>query len=304
MVYEEDHMPHIPVLLKEVLALTDPKPGEYFVDATIGNGGHAEAILEKIIPGGKILGIDWNNDAIMKLQQKFHREIEKGELILQRGNFAMIAEVIGKTKFEKLNCVIADLGMSSEEIEESGRGFSFLRNEPLLMTYEANPEPEALTAGEIINTFPAEDLVQIFRQFGEERRARRYASAIIAARKSTPIRTSAELATIIEKASFGRRGRIHPATKIFQALRIAVNTELENLTALIENGFAELASGGKMLIISYYSLEDRIVKQAFRARAGEGMAQLLTKKPITPSFEEIKQNPRSRSAKLRVIRKI
>lgn len=297
-------MPHIPVLLKEVLTLADPKPGEYFVDATIGNGGHTEAILEKIIPGGKILGIDWNSDAIMKLQQKFHREIEKGSLILQRGNFAMIAEMIGKAKFEKPNCIIADLGMSSEEIEESGRGFSFLRNEPLLMTYEANPEPEALTAGEIINTFREEDLVQLFRQFGEERHARRYASAIIAARKSAPIRTSAKLALIIEEASFGRRGRIHPATKIFQALRIAVNTELENLAALIENGFPTLANGGRMLIISYHSLEDRIVKQAFRARAADGTAQLLTKKPITPSFEEIKQNPRSRSAKLRVIRKI
>lgn len=297
-------MPHVPVLLKEVLLLADPKPGEYFVDATIGNGGHAEAILEKIIPGGKLLGIDWNNQAIMKLKQKFQREIKMGILILETGNFALLVNILRAQKLSRLDGIIADLGMSSEEIEESGRGFSFLRNEPLLMTYEANPQPEALTAGRIINTFSEEDLIQLFRQFGEERRARHYASAIIAARKSAPIRTSGELAAIIEKASFGRRGRIHPATKIFQALRIAVNTELENLAALIENGFTGLASGGRMLIISYHSLEDRIAKQAFRARAADGTAQLLTKKPITPSLEEIQQNPRSRSAKLRAIKKV
>jgi 16S rRNA (cytosine1402-N4)-methyltransferase len=206
--------------------------------------------------------------------------------------------------------------MSSEELEESGRGFSFQRDEPLLMTYDANPTIEASSAEKIVNTFPEEVLVEIFRKFGEERFSRRYARTIIASRKLSPIRSSRELAAIIESVApprtaasrlYGaprRRVRIHPATRIFQALRIAVNQELDNLSALIENGFSALNPGGRMLIISYHSLEDRIVKQAFRKRAAEGAGKMLVKKPIRPTAQEVSQNPRSRSAKLRVIQKL
>jgi 16S rRNA (cytosine1402-N4)-methyltransferase len=297
-------MAHIPVLLQEVLEFADPKPGEYFIDATLGNGGHARAILEKILPRGKLLGIDWNEDAIMNIEKKFKREIRMHAVIVEKGNFARIAEIVRRKKFPQPDGIIADLGMSSEELEESGRGFSFKKSEPLLMTYDAHPAPDALTAGKIVNEFSEEALRNIFREFGEERYAGRYARAIVAHRKIRPIRTSRELAAIIERAAPAGTSRIHPATRVFQALRIAVNDELENLRALISDGFNLLDRGGRMVIISYHSLEDRIVKHEFRRRVSAGTAHTLTKKPVRPSARELRQNPRSRSAKLRAIMKI
>lgn len=308
-------MAHVPVLREEVLSLLDPKPGENFVDTTIGAGGHSAEILKRIAPSGRLLGIDWNDEAILSLEKKFSREIQKGALMLRTGNFASISDILFEANFPPPDGILSDLGMSSEEIEESGRGFSFRRDEPLLMTYDANPSQEALTAGKIINTFSETELIHIFREFGEERYAGRYGRAIVAARRIKPIQSTIELAEIIERISpirksglrgrgaFHRRRRIHPATKIFQALRITVNQELDNLSLLIRNGFSLMASGGRMLVISYHSLEDRIVKWEFRERAAGKFGKILTKKPITPSFTEVEINPRARSAKLRAISK-
>lgn len=298
-------MAHIPVLLQETLKFADPKPGECFIDATIGNGGHAKAILERLLPGGRLLGIDWNSDAIMNIEKKLQKEIRMNVLIVEIGNFAEIARIARRKNFSRVNGIIADLGVSSEELEESGRGFSFKKSEPLLMTYDAHPNPNALTAAKIVNEFPEETLQNMFREFGEERYAAKIARAIVAARRAAPIRTSKELADIIADAVPRRRSRrIHPATRVFQALRIAVNDELENLRAFLNGGFELLDRGGRMIVISYHSLEDRIVKQEFRQRASGGIAALLTKKPVRPSAEEIRRNPRARSAKLRAITRL
>jgi 16S rRNA (cytosine1402-N4)-methyltransferase len=294
-------MAHIPVLLKEVLEFANLRSGDYFIDATIGNGGHAQAILQQISPHGKLLGIDWNQDAIMKLKRKFKKEIARGILMVEVANFSHIVEIVKRKKFPNPNGILADLGMSSEELEESGRGFSFKRDEPLLMTYDANPPPQALTAEKIVNTFSEKELIEIFLKFGEERFAKRYARAIISNR---PIRTSLQLAKIIVRHSPRSSHRLHPATRVFQALRIAVNNELENLQTLINDGFNILKPEGRMLIISYHSLEDRIVKFEFRKRVATNSARLITKKPIRPSAEEIRRNPRARSAKLRVLQKL
>lgn len=296
-------MPHIPVLLEETIALLDPKPNENFIDATIGNGGHAKAILERIAPTGKLVGIDWNQEAIMKLGTQFKKEIAAGCLIPHRGNFAGIAD-IARRFLGRVDGIVADLGMSSEELEESGRGFSFKKDEPLLMTYDANPAPDAVTAEKIVNKWPETKLVEIFRAFGEEPFAKRYARQIIRARAAKPIRTSRELASLIETHAIRRNFRIHPATRIFQALRIAVNRELENLAALLTSGVNILAPEGRMAVISYHSLEDRIVKHEWRRLASLEIAEILTKKPVRPSRDELVRNPRSRSAKLRVVKKL
>ncbi len=297
-------MPHIPVLLEEVLQFANPKPGEYFIDATIGTGGYAKEILKKIYPGGKLLAIDLDNNAIMKIKKKFKKEIEMNILRVECGNFASIKEIARKNGFFKINGIIADLGMSSEQLEESGRGFSFKKEEPLLMTYSSEPAFNSLTAEKIVNQLSEKDLSRIFKEFGEEKYANRYAREIIRARRIKPITSSKELAEIITRVSPKRKYRLHPATRVFQAIRIVVNNELENLKLLIGNGFEILASQGRMVIISYHSLEDRIVKQEFKKLVLDKIAISLTKKPVRPSQNEINLNPRSRSAKLRAIQKI
>lgn len=299
-------MAHIPVLLNEVLYWMDPKPNTNVIDATIGGGGHAEALLERIAPQGKLLGIDWDLEAITGLQKKFEHQIKKEHLILFQGNFTEISKIMRETKFQYIFGIVADLGMSSDTLEKSGRGFSFQRDEPLLMTYNSNPSADMLTAERIVNTFSQEELEEIFRKFGDERRARTYANAIVKARDNKRIRTSKGLAEIIREVNPERRGkaRIHPATKIFQALRIAVNNELYNLEKLIEDGVRELEPCGRILIISYHSLEDGIVKRAFKKMASAGDVEILTKKPIRPSREEVSENRRARSAKLRAAKKL
>lgn len=299
-------MAHIPVLLNEVLYWMNPKPNTNVIDATIGGGGHAEVLLERIAPHGKLLGIDWDPGAIAELQKKFEHQIKKERLILFQGNFADISKIMRETKFQYIFGIVADLGMSSDTLEKSGRGFSFQKEEPLFMTYDSNPPADMLTAEKIVNTFPQEELEEIFRKFGEERRARACANAIVKARVRNKIRTSKELAEIIRKANPGRRGRarIHSATKIFQALRIAVNNELDNLERLMEDGVRELEPGGRILIISYHSLDDGIVKRAFKKMASAGDIEILTKKPVGPSKKEILENRRARSAKLRAAKKL
>jgi len=295
---------HIPVLQKEVIKYLDPKTNENFIDCTIGGGGHALAILEKIQPNGKVLGVDWDEEIIRRLKIK-------NNLILVCDNFANLKKFIKKYNFENISGVLFDLGYCSWHLEESGRGFSFLRNEPLDMRY--NIKSKILTAEKIVNEWSEDALERILKEYGEERYAGRIARKIIEARKLRPIKTTFQLVELIKRAMPGRyhyrkisrrkaRGFLrdrHPATRTFQALRIAVNDELNNFKKALPQALEALEPDGKLVIISFHSLEDRIAKNFFKDRAEKGLVKILTKKPIKPSTEEIKINPRSRSAKLR-----
>ncbi|MBI4709394.1 MAG: 16S rRNA (cytosine(1402)-N(4))-methyltransferase RsmH [Candidatus Portnoybacteria bacterium] len=313
-------MNHIPVLQKEVVQYLDPKPDENFIDATIGGGGHALIILEKNAPQGKLLGIDLDKKAIDDLEAKPEISPFKKRLILVCDNFSNLGEIVKENNFINVKGILADLGLSSMELEERGRGFSFLRDEPLIMRYAQDKleskneevkstgknlklsEPENnLTAAEILNSWSEEELNKIFWDYGGERFSRQIARKIIEERKIKPIITTFQLVEIIKKATpaWYHHRRIHPATKTFQALRIAVNDELNNLNKFLSVAIDALDSGGRLAIISFHSLEDRIVKNFFKEKKQEGGITILTKKVVTPSQEEILNNPRSRSAKLR-----
>ncbi len=287
---------HKSVLLKESIAILNPQEGEFFIDGTVGSGGHSEAILEKIGLSGKLLGIDWDEKAIENWKLKIGNCLN---VVLVNANYADLIEILKEKKLLKADGLIVDLGFSSEQIEKSGKGFSFMKDEPLIMRY-AN---EGGTVAEIVNGFNEKDLADIFWKYGEERFSRQIAKKIVEERKRGRILTTFELVEIIKKAvpKFYERGRLHPATRVFQALRIYVNCELENLETLLKKIPEILKSKGRVAIISFHSLEDRLVKNYFRQMAKEGCAEILTKKPITPTEEEIKNNPRSRSAKMRAI---
>jgi len=293
---------HIPVLQKEVLEFLSPKADENFIDATIGGGGHAFEILKHTAPNGKLLGIDVNLAAIEDLKEKIKNEEIKNRLILICGNFSNLQNIVRDFNFNSVRGVLADLGFSSGEIETSGRGFSFLRDEPLDMRYGKNE----LTAEKIINNWSDQDLTKIFREYGEERFADKIAAAIVRDRKTKRIETTFELVRIIRQSTpyFYHRRRLHPATKVFQALRIAVNDELNNLNKFLPQVLDVLVSGGRLAIISFHSLEDRIVKNCLKEKKREGLIEILTKKVTRPRHEEIAQNPRARSAKLRAAIKI
>ncbi len=280
---------HIPVLQKEVLQYLDPKPNENFIDATIGSGGHALAILKRVGPRGRVLGIDWDPQVITNFELRTSNfELQK-RLILVCDNFVNLKEIIKKTKFDKVNGILFDLGMSSWHLEESGRGFSFQKKEPLDMRYNLqNP----LTAERIINFWSKLEIEKILREYGEEKRAKRIAEKIIETRKVTPIKNTFQLRKIINQV------KVQPR-RTFQALRIAVNDELNNLKKALPQALEILKPGGRLVVISFHSLEDRIVKNFLKDQAKEGLFRILTKKPVRPSLIEIKINPRSRSAKLR-----
>ena len=312
---------HIPVLLKESIEILSPKKGEFFIDATIGGGGHSAEILKKIGASGKLLGVDWDKDAIESLNLpagggKFK---DCKNIILVNGNYADLPEILKENKLPKADGLLLDLGMSSDQLEHSGRGFSFLRDEPLIMTYMTNLANRFLTAAEVVNSFSEKELADIFWEYGEERYSRQIAKNIVEERnpraKSASwligagqgkkrILTTFELVEIIKKAvpKNYEQGRIHPATKVFQALRIYVNGELDNLEKLLKNLTAVLKPNGRAVIISFHSLEDRLVKNNFRQMVKERKAEFLAKKPIRPSIEEIRNNLRARSAKMRAIK--
>jgi len=299
---------HIPVLQKEVIQYLSPKPNENFIDCTIGEAGHTLAILEKTAPKGKILGIDADPEQIENCKLKIGNL--KKRITLVCDNYANLREIVKKYKFRPIQGILFDLGMSSWHLEQSKRGFSFQRNEPLDMRY--NPE-NPLTAEKIVNLWSKSEIEKILREYGEERFAERIAQEIINQRKIKPIKRTFQLVEIIKKAtprwyqhprtrtsSVWRRGRISPATRTFQALRIAVNAELENLKKVLPQTLEVLKPGGRLVIISFHSLEDRIVKNFFKE---EKNLKILTKKPLGPTLSEIKINPRSRSAKLRACSK-
>lgn len=286
---------HIAVLIKEVLEYLDPKPGENFIDCTVGQGGHARTILEKTGPDGKILGIDQDPEQI-EICRKNLLDFEE-RIILVNSSYTKLKEIVKEHNF-KADGILLDLGMSSYHIDESGRGFSLKKDEPLDMRY--NPE-DTLTAKEIVNTYPVEEIERILREYGEERFAKKISEEI--AKERGEIKSTFQLVEIIRRAipSKFRQERIHFATRTFQALRIATNKELENIENVLPQLLEVLKENGRIAIISFHSLEDRIIKNFFRDKSKENILKILTKKPITVSFEEKKQNPRSRSAKLRVI---
>lgn len=289
-------MKHEPVLLNEVIKLLDPKKGEFFIDGTFGGGGHSAAILEKVGLEGELLVMDWDENNI----DNGKKILPAKNVIWANNNFARLPAILKTRKLPKADGLLLDLGFSSEQLGGSGRGFSFLRDEPLLMTYAGDSAP----VSEILAVISEQDLADIIKTLGEERYAQSISRAIIARRKKKPIVTSGDLAQIIKDAVPGNyeRGRIHPATRTFQALRIHANRELENLEAVLKNLTQVVRSGGRIAIISFHSLEDRLVKNYFRNLAKAGGAEILTKKPVTASLEELRKNPRSRSAKLRLIK--
>ncbi len=284
-------MSHIPVLLKEVLDSLNPKPGQNFIDCTIGFAGHAIPILEKVAPMGKVLGIELDKEVFKKL--KFQDNI-----ILVRGNYADLKQIVKENNFYPINGILFDLGMSSWQIEKKGRGFSFQKDEPLDMRVDNGQ----LTAEGIINQWPEKELIRVFQEYGEERYAGRIAKIICQIRQTRPIKTTKQLVDLIIKIV--PRTRIHPATRIFQALRITVNDELNNLKKSLPQALEILEKNGRLAIISFHSLEDRIIKNFFKQEAKEVNLKILTKKPVRPTDNEVNLNPRSRSAKLRVAVKL
>jgi len=295
---------HIPVLKKEVIEYLDLKPNENFIDCTIGEGGHSLAILEKNGPEGKILGIDWNPDIIQNTKYEIRNTEYKNRLILICDNFSNLKNIVERLNFGQVTGILLDLGMSSWHLEESKKGFSFKRNEPLDMRY--NAEAQDLTAETIVNEWPETEIEKILTEYGEERFAKIIANEIIKTRKARPIKTTFELAEIIRKIVPGwyRRQKIHFATRTFQALRIAVNDELNNLKEVLPQTIDILKPGGRLIIISFHSLEDRIAKSFLKESSQKGQFKILTKKPVRPEREEVNSNPRSRSARLRVAIKI
>ena len=294
---------HISVLPQETLDFLNPQKGETIVDATVDGGGHAVMICKKLGEGGMLVAID--EDSLL-LKETFANLSKIGPKIVPiNGNFRHIENLLNEEGIAKVDGVLFDFGMSSNQIENSGRGFSFDRDEPLLMTYDPNPEPEELTAYQVVNSWSEQDLADIIFRYGEERYARRIAKAIIEARKEKPVVTTYELKKIIEDSvpAGYREGKIHPATRTFQAIRIAVNDELNAVREGLVGAWQVLSPQGRLVAISFHSLEDRIVKHFLKDKHLSGEGALLTKKPNIAGEKETSQNRRARSAKLRAITK-
>jgi len=316
-------MIHTAVLKKEVLEYLDPKPNEDFVDCTIGEGGHSEDILKKNGPEGKVLGIDLDLQQITS-SQWLHVQF-KDRIVLVNESYANLIEIIERKGFGQVNPVrgqdtsgapqtnktsngvngiLLDLGMSSAQLEKTHKGFSFQVDQGLDMRY--NDEVNYLTAEKIVNEWSEEKIKDILENYGEEKFAKKIAKNIFEQRKLGRIKTTFQLIEIVKDATPSAywRGKIHYATRTFQALRIAVNDELENIKRVLPQAVSVLASEGRLVLISFHSLEDRIVKNFFASEAKKGILKILTKKPVTAGREELGKNPRSRSAKLRVAVKI
>lgn len=286
---------HKPVLLKEAISFLDIKSGEKYIDATVGGGGHSEAILKA---QGEVLGIDCDPEAIQAAGEYLSSACPDTSWQLAQGNFAELKEIAVAHGFERVAGVFFDLGASSYQLETAKRGFSFNLEGPLDMRMDPSLE---VTAADLINGLNKGELDELFSKLGEEHYSRRIARSICRARKIAPITTCNQLVEIIVKSRprRGRFDRVHPATRCFQALRIAVNDELNNLKKVLPQALELLKPGGRLVVISFHSLEDRIVKNFLKSAAGEGKLHILTKKPIRPTIKEINANPRSRSAKLR-----
>lgn len=293
---------HRSVLLNEAIDGLNLSNKSLVIDGTFGAGGHTFEICKKY-PNVRILAIDQDKGAL-KRGEDASKKLDC-KISFFNTNFRKLDEVLEKEKVSGVDGVILDLGLSSDQLENSGRGFSFLKDEPLLMTMKANPKEEDLTAADIINTWSEESLADIIYGYGEERFSRKIAKGIVDARKQERIETTFQLVKVISEAVPGgyRKGRLHFATKTFQAIRIAVNDELGALKDGLEKGFKVLNEGGRMSVITFHSLEDRVVKRFNKEVEKEGKAILINKKPITAGKDEIKGNSRARSAKLRILEK-
>ncbi len=291
---------HIPVLLNEVLEYLEPKPECNYVDCTLNGGGHTKEILKRNDKNGLVMGIEVDKDIFNKINQE-----EINRLVAVNDSYSNLKEIVTKEKFKNINGILFDIGMSSYHIDQSEKGFSFLKDEPLFMSYNVDKGNQR-TAYEIVNQYNEKDLVDILFKYGEERYSRKIAKSIIEKRKKRSINTTFELVDIIASAvpMNYKRGKIHFATRTFQALRIEVNRELDNFFDALPQALEVLDSGGRIVVITFHSLEDRIVKNYFRDWSKKGLVTLLTKKPITAQDQEIKENPRSRSAKLRAVIKL
>lgn len=305
------YMRHIPVLLNEVLEGLKLQPGSMVVDCTLGDAGHSEAILERIGDKGKLLGIDADPESLLRAKRNLYRFGE--QVIFVRDNFVNLKKIAQENKIVPANAILMDLGWSTPQFKERGRGFSFLSPtgtaEPLDMRYSAD---KGQTAADIVNNYSAPDLEKIFRSHGEEKLSQEIAEAIVEKRTEKKISSTAELVEIILQVYRTKLktekevpwiGGIHPATKVFQALRIAVNLELEVLKQALPQAVEILAPGGRLAVITFHSLEDRIVKQYFKAQANK-TTKLVNKKPLIAAEQELAANPSARSAKLRIIEKI
>jgi len=305
---------HEPVLLSAALTFLAPRDGGRYIDATFGGGGHSRAILEASAPGGQVLAIDADPVAVARARALAERY--PGRLLPCHGNFRDLARLAQSHGFVPVDGILFDLGLSSDQLADPARGFSFQLAGPLDMRFDpTSGQPAAV----IVNTWSAEELAELFWQYGEEPRAWAIARAIVAERARQPIETTTQLAALVERVAGGRRERIHPATRVFQALRIAVNQELEVLAAGLAQAVETLRPGGRLVVIAFHSLEDRLVKQFFRREAASCLCppgtpvcvcghrprlRLLTPRPVRPSAEEIARNPRSRSARLRAAERI
>jgi 16S rRNA (cytosine1402-N4)-methyltransferase len=302
---------HKPVLYQEIIHALQPHSGGRYVDGTLGAGGHARGILEACAPDGRLLGLDVDPQALALARETlapYERRIH-----LAQASHIALAEQLASLGWDAVDGIVLDLGASSMQFDDPGRGFSFMQDGPLDMRFGINA---TMTAEEVVNTFDERELADVIFKYGEDRDARKIARAIV---NNRPLHTTGELVAVIEKASPRRGGKIHPATRTFQALRIVVNDELAAVEKTLPQAVAALKSGGRCAVISFHSLEDRIVKEYFREQGKrlinppyermyeverKAVVKLVNKKPILPGEEEIRDNPRARSAKLRVVEKL
>ena len=308
---------HIPAMLNEVVNYLNCRPGNVYVDGTLGGCGHARAICEKIIPGGTLIGIDQDIDAVSNAETVL--KDYSSNIHLFHGNFIRLPEFLEQLEIDSVDGILLDLGLSQHQIENSGRGFSFRKDEPLDMRMDIQSRQ---TAQELVNDLSQQELQELFRKYGEERRAKQIAKNIAVIRRREKIRTSKQLAQIIIDsipAKASSQQKIHPATRVFMALRIAVNRELERLETFLEHAVDLLNPGGRLCVLSFHSLEDRIVKQRFKdlekgcicppklpqcVCGQQPQLRILTKKVVRPTEEEIAANPMARSTRLRAAEKL
>ena len=289
---------HCSVLLQEVISYLAPKDGGVYMDGNLGMGGHSEAILESSGPSGQVIGFEWDKDAMELAGQRLARFGSR--ITFVRDNFANLKDRLVELDIPALDGLLLDLGLSSFQLDKSGRGFSFQGSEPLDMRMD---DRGRTTAAKLLNQASEQDLADIFYHYGEDRQARRIAKFVVEARRKEPLSTTGELVSLVEKAvpPRFRPKKIHVATKVFQGLRIAVNRELDNLDQVLSHGVEMLKPGASFCVISFHSLEDRLVKRAFR---GNESLEVLTNRPVIAGDDECQANPRARSAKLRVARKL
>lgn len=295
---------HKSVLLHQSIDGLNIQAGNRVVDATLNGGGHSEEIARRFGSTVEIIGIDLDQDALDRAEPRLN---EAGAKIhLRQGNFKDMDKMLAHLQIQKVNAILFDLGWSTNQFEQSGRGFSFQRDEALLMTFKKNPEEAEITAYDIVNDWDENNIADVIYAYGEERYSKRIAWAIVQARQDEPIETTFQLIRLIEEAvpSSYKRQKIHFATRTFQGLRIAVNDEIRSLEQGLKVAFDCLEIGGRIAVISFHSIEDRVVKRFFKELKDKKCGNIVFKKPITPSLDEVKENRRSRSAKLRVIEKI